>query len=454
MHDLALVGFLLAMLGMGVRRPFLFILTYVYIDNVSPQRLSYYLLNSVPVSLICVSLAVFSWLIFDDKRDTRIAPRQFLLLLLLVYCGITTSQADFPVQALAKWDWVWKALAFAIFLPLTLRTRLRIEALALFMVLSAASIIITGGIKTLLSGGGYGALNLMVTNNSGLYESSIISTVAIAIIPVILVLRKHGTLFPASWPVNLFAAALIFACLLMPIGTQARTGLICIGVLALLLLRHARRRMLYVALAGATMLVAIPFLPSGFTDRMGTIANYKADESASSRLAVWAWTWEFAADHPFGGGFDAYRQNTLRIELTQTDTGGPAHEIDTSVTTDAARAYHSSYFEMLGEQGWPGLILWILIHFTGLLRMELLFRRYRNDGAKEWIAALALALQQAHAIYLAGSLFVGIAFQPFVYMLVGLQIGLDTYARRREADWRPFRKAHGQVPGQTLARGE
>jgi ABC-type transport system involved in cytochrome c biogenesis permease component len=111
---------------------------------------------------------------------------------------------------------------------------------------------------------------------------------------------------------------------------------------------------------------------------------------------------------------------------------------------------------MLGEQGWPGLILWILIHFTGLVRMELLFRRYRNDGAKEWIAALALALQQAHAIYLAGSLFVGIAFQPFVYMLVGLQIGLDTYARRREAeaDWRPFRKAHGQVPGQTLARGE
>ena len=63
--------------------------------------------------------------------------------------GTTTLNADFPVDALDKWDWVWKALVFAVFLPFTLRTRLRIEALLLFMILSAASIIIVGGIKTL-----------------------------------------------------------------------------------------------------------------------------------------------------------------------------------------------------------------------------------------------------------------------------------------------------------------
>ena len=51
---------------------------------------------------------------------------------------------------------MWKALVFAIFLPFTLRTRLRIEAALLFLTLSAAAIIIVGGIKTVLSGGGYG----------------------------------------------------------------------------------------------------------------------------------------------------------------------------------------------------------------------------------------------------------------------------------------------------------
>ena len=49
MRDLAFIGFLLALLGLGFRRPFLFVLAYVYIDVVSPQRLTYYLLNSIPM---------------------------------------------------------------------------------------------------------------------------------------------------------------------------------------------------------------------------------------------------------------------------------------------------------------------------------------------------------------------------------------------------------------------
>ncbi|NWO81794.1 putative O-glycosylation ligase, exosortase A system-associated, partial [Escherichia coli] len=83
-------------------------------------------------------------------------------------------------------------------------------------ILSAASIIIVGGIKTLGSGGGYGELNLMVANNSGLYEGSTISTVAIAIVPLIVWFMRFGTIFPPDWKVKAFCIALIFACLLIP----------------------------------------------------------------------------------------------------------------------------------------------------------------------------------------------------------------------------------------------
>ena len=91
-----------------------------------------------------------------DRKDVRFAPRQGLILILLAYVTWTTVYADIPVEAWTKWDWVWKALLFAIFLPLTLRTKLRVEAALLFLTLSAAAIIIVGGIKTMLSGGGYG----------------------------------------------------------------------------------------------------------------------------------------------------------------------------------------------------------------------------------------------------------------------------------------------------------
>ncbi|HEX8412939.1 MAG TPA: DUF5935 domain-containing protein, partial [Sphingomicrobium sp.] len=345
MRDYAFLAFLLAILGMGFRRPFIFVLAYVYIDLVSPQRLTYLLLNSIPISLITVGLAVLGWALADEKSGARFGPRQALLALLLGYCYVTTLNADFPVEAAEKWAWVSKSLAFAVFLPLTLRTRLRIEALLAFMVLSAASIIIVGGVKTVFSGGGYGELNLMVSSNSGIYEGSTISTVAISIVPVILWLGKFGTIFPPDWRSKLFCAALIFACLLIPVGTSTRTGLLCIGVLALLTLRDVKKRMTYLGMIAAAGLLAVPFLPATFTERMGTIKTYQADESASTRLAVWRWTLDYVEDRPFGGGFDAYRGNRFQYDIVKVEGQGTSSVVTRTKTVDGGRAYHSAYFE-------------------------------------------------------------------------------------------------------------
>jgi probable O-glycosylation ligase (exosortase A-associated) len=442
-RDLFFVAYLAGLLALGFRRPFLFVLAYCYVDIVSPQQLSYFLLNRIPLSLIISALAVGGWALADDKKGLRFAPRQLLLVVLLAYAGFTTLHADFPVDAAAKWSWVWKALVWAIFLPLALRTRLRVEAYLLFMALSTAAIVIVGGIKTILSGGGYGELNLMVDSNSGLYEGSTISTVAIALIPVILWLARHGTIFPRDWRVRAFAGGLVFACLLIPVGTEARTGLICIGVVTFLLLRDVKRRFLYGGLIAVAGLAAIPFLPHSFSSRMETISGYQADSSAASRLAVWSWTWDYAQHHPMGGGFDAFRGNRLQVTISKDMGVGDAQDVSQQVVIDEGRAYHSSYFEMLGEQGFPGLFMFLILHLTGLVRMEVIRRRYHRTGKAEdeWIAPLATALQSAQIVYLVGSFFVGIAFQPFILALVGVQIGFDTLVSRRQEARKGWRKA-------------
>ena len=442
MIDVALFGFVAGFLALGLRRPFLWVLAYLYIDIVAPQKISWFLLASIPISLIAFGAAFVGWIATDDKRDSRFTVRQGLLIVLLIYCGLTTASADFPAEASEKWGWVWKALVFAIFLPLTLRTRLRLEATALVMVLSAGSIIVTGGIKTALSGGGYGSLRFFVNDNTGLYEGSIISCVAVAIIPLIWWLARHGTVFPPDWRVRAFAAALTFACLLIPVGTQARTGLLCIGLLGVLSLRTVRRRFLYVGLMAAAGLLAIPFLPQSFTDRMSTIENHKADQSASTRVAVWMWTLDYVKDHPLGGGFEAYLGNRLRVQTRDVEGSGNTVAVEVAEVEDAGRAYHSSYFEMLGEQGWPGLGLWLWIHALGLWQMERLRRLWarRSAPGDSWQAPLATALQHAQLIYLLGSAFVGIAYQPFVLMLIGLQCGLWSYCARTDAARRGRRR--------------
>ncbi|MBV1916533.1 MAG: O-antigen ligase family protein [Sphingomonadaceae bacterium] len=433
--DLAFFGFLGALLVLGFKRPFLWVLGYIYVDILTPQKISWGFLQSVPVSFLFFLAAFGGWLLMDSKRGTRFTLRQFLMLLLLALCAYTTTVADFPVEAAAKWSWVWKSLFFGIFLPFTLRTRLRIEAATLIIVLSAGSILISSGIKTVLSGGGYGTLSSYVNENSGIYEGSTLSTVAITIIPLIVWLARHGTIFPPDWRVKAFAICLGLACLLTPVGTQTRTGLLCIGVLAVLALRDAKRRLLLVGLMGAIAVMAIPFLPQSYTERMGTIRTHEADTSASTRVAVWMETLNYVRANPMGGGFDAYLGNEIRYKTRDVTTGGDTTTVEYSDVVDKGRAYHSAYFEVLGEQGWLGLFLWFSLHGLGVLQLELIRWRLRKseDETDRANASLANALQMSHIIYLVGSLFIGIAYQPFVFMLVGLQIGLVLLVKRRSA---------------------
>ncbi|GGB89488.1 hypothetical protein GCM10011494_04800 [Novosphingobium endophyticum] len=439
MLDLGLAAFLGCFLVLGFKRPFLWVLCYLYVDIVAPQLISWGILASVPVSLMAFAAAFGGWLLFDDKRDSRFTFRQALLLLLLAYCAVTTFTAVYPEEAAHKWSWVWKALVFAIFLPLTVRTRLRFEAVALVMTLSASALIIDGGIKTVMGGGGYGTLRIFVENNTGLFEGSILSCVAIAIIPVILWLARYGTIFPPDWRVRVFAAGLIFACALIPVGTQARTGLVCLGVLGALYLRTAKHRVLIAGGMALALMMSLPFLPQSFLNRMSTIENYQADQSAGTRLGVWKWTWDYVKDHPLGGGFEVYLANEVAYNTVNREVSGANVTIEREKVVEKGRAFHSSYFEMLGEQGYPGFLIWLLIQVSGLWQMELIRRRWKDrKGPDEaWAAPLAVALQQAHVIYMVGSLFVGIAFQPFIFMLVGLQCGFWSYLKRIDATARP-----------------
>lgn len=454
MLDLALFVFLIAFLAIGFRRPFIWVLAYLYVDILAPGKMGWTLMPMMQASLVTFLAAFVGWMLADTKRGARFTFRQVLMTVLLAYCFWTTASADFPIEAGEKWDWVWKALVFAIFLPLTLTTRLRIEAALLIMVLTVAAIVISAGMKVTLGGGGYDNALFFVNDNSGLYESSTLATVAICSIPIIIWFTKHGTIFAPDWRMKTFAYLLIFACLLMPIGTEARTGLVCIAVLIALAFRDIQRRFLFVAAGGMLVLVALPFVPTSYYERMATLGSTDGDESASTRVAVWEWTLDYAEENPWGGGFDAFRGNSFTYEMPiRTETAGTTH-IEYRDVVDSGRAYHSAVFEMLGEQGWPGLSIWVWLHLLGLWHMERIRRRLRaKTGENEqWQAPLATALQYAQAIYLVGSLFQGIAYQPYILMLLGLQCALHSYCQQISAPVLRDDHATGSSAGASIGR--
>ena len=434
MLDLAFLGFIGLALLIGLRSPFIWVLLYVYIDILAPQRIGYYLIPEIPVSLIAFVAAFGGWIIMDKtKSGARFTVRQGLLVVLLGYCFWTTQNAAFPEAAQFKWEWVWKALLFGIFLPLTLTTRARLEGLALVVVLSIGTIVISTGMKTVFGGGGYENLRFFVDDNSGIYESSTLATMAIALVPMIWWLVRFGTIFRPHWLVTGFALALTLACFLVPIGTEARTGLLCIAVLAVMMLRYVKQRILFMAAGAALGLAALPFLPQSYYERMATLGQPSGDESASTRVAVWEWTIDYASKNPMGGGFDSYLGNKFTYIMPVKETDGNTVSVKFKPIEDKGRAFHSAIFEVLGEQGYPGLAIWVLLHLSGLWQMERVRARWKtrtDDEAEAWVAPFAVALQLASVIYLVGALFQGIAYQPVMLMLVGLQIGLNSYCAR------------------------
>jgi putative inorganic carbon (hco3(-)) transporter len=161
--------------------------------------------------------------------------------------------------------------------------------------------------------------------------------------------------------------------------------------------------------------VALAVRSDVWTQRMLTIADYGNESSALSRIGVWRWTLEFAAGNPLGGGFDAYRINhtTMPVE------GQPGAVLDIR-----ARAFHSIYFEVLGEHGIPGLAIYLAV-------LGATFLNFRTvTTGTDWIARLGAGLRQSTIIYLTCGLFIGIAFQPYMYYMVGVSIALCE-ARRR-----------------------
>ena len=190
---------------------------------------------------------------------------------------------------------------------------------------------------------------------------------------------------------------------------------------------------------------------------MDTIEGYQADDSASTRLAVWALDLVLCAGASAGRRLRGLSREQDQLPTVATKAAGRVEVVVAANLTDEGRAYHSSYFEMLGEQGWPGLPRLARCSISpGWCGWRCCAAAIAEpEGDKAWISPLATALQHAHIIYLIGSLFVGIAFQSFVYMWMAIEIGLDAYCKRLGV--REGKSAWGKTavaaPGKLAARG-
>ena len=291
--------------------------------------------------------------------------------------------------------------------------------------------LIATGLKAMVTGGGYGKKIGLVPDLLGIGETSFLSMLSAVAIPLILFLKRHSLISRRAalrrWPHNMIAAVAV----LTSLGTFARTGLIALGVLGSLLWFQSKRKVLVgfgLLMSGA---IGALVMSQTWLDRMSTISNPNADSSAGQRLDIWKWTWSYVAAIPSAAG------STLTSSVRSC-----AARLTAASHTVNGRAFHSLYFEILGEHGYVGFGIFALIILSMFVTMVRIRRKTRGIVGLEWLHDLMKALMMAFLIYLASAFFIGIGFQPPLYYLIAIVIsGGQYYVRATQRSptrsWQP-----------------
>ncbi len=418
----------LAFIILGVAAPFAFSLGYVWVDTFTPQNVVQSIITQIPVSMIMAVLALGSYFMLDRRSPPPVSWQLVLVLLFAAWVTITTAAfAVVPASAWEKWDWAVKTLLFSAFIPFIIRSRVQIEAFLQIYVFSLAVHVVPVGLKTILSGGGYGRSLGIVHGNSGMAEGSMLAAVALMMLPILLFLRQHTLLVPKNSWTSLIYIGFAVITVTCAIGTYARTGMIGMAVVGIALWLRSRHKLLFGVIGVGALLGVMAFTTDAWNSRMSTVATFQSENSAFGRVLIWRWTLGFVAERPMGGGFQAFEINEIRYP---SPPGSEQPEI-----VERGRAFHSIYFEILGEHGWPGLALFLGLVLTSFLNFHRVARWARRTEGMEWLRDLAYALEVSLVTLLACGAFIGIGFQPMLYYMFALSTCLAHQMHRlRQAD--------------------
>jgi len=140
---------------------------------------------------------------------------------------------------------------------------------------------------------------------------------------------------------------------------------------------------------------------------MSSIADYEQDASAMGRINAWWMAWNLAVDRPFGGGYDIYWPEVFARYAP---------------VPDDVHAAHSIYFQVLGEHGFIGLGLFLLVWIMAWRTAGYLRRTGPLLPATQWTADLGAMTQASLAGYAVGGAFLSLAYFDLPYNLVLLVV--------------------------------
>ncbi len=407
MRDLLVAMIVFGSLPFILKRPFWGIVLLAGLGYMNPHRLCYGFMLSMPVVQI-VAMTTLVGMLFSKEAKRIVWSREIVVLVIfIVWMGITTSLAFNSVAALAQYEKVIKIQILTFMTLLLLNSRERLNLLVWAIVASLAFYGVKGGIFTIAKGGVHRVQGPPGTFIEGNNELALAMVMTVPLMYYLYLHEKHRWLKP-----GLMAAMVLTA--IAAFGTQSRGALVALIITGSMFWLKSRAKVKTALLIAVAGLAGLALMPPEWFERMNTIKTFDEDASAMGRINAWWTAFNLANDRIVGGGFETWIPAVFARYA-------PAMDV---------RDVHSIYFEVLGEHGWPGLILFVSLLVLTWLKCSSIIRFARKHQELAWAKDLAAMIQVSMIAYMSAGAFLGLAYFDYIYHLVAIVVVTDRVIRQ------------------------
>ena len=409
MRDLLLVVIIAGMLPFAVMYTWVGVLLWNWISLMNPHKLAFGFALEAPIAAVAGGAALISLVLGRDKLRLPMTAPVIVLFMFVAWMCLTTA---FAIDPSGSWEQLNKVLKIQLMTAVALaaiQSRKHIELLIWVGALSIGLYGFKGGVFTILTGGGdrvWGPPGSFIEDNNALAVALVMT------IPLINYLRAVST----RSIVRHALLALMLLSAVAALGSQSRGALLAITAMTAVLWVRSGKKLL----AGLTLAILasglIAFMPASWEARMSSIQTYEQDNSAISRLEAWQMCFNLANDRPIGGGFNIYT---------------PATYAKYSPKFTLPQAAHSIYFSVLGEHGWVGLILYLLLGVLSYRVGSRIRREAKTVPQAAWAYNLAGMCQVSRVGFAVGGAFLSLVYYDYTYNIIVVLVATQRWVAER-----------------------
>ncbi len=399
MRDIALISAELIFLPVCLAYPAAGALCWAWFSIMAPQQEVYGFALGQPLNSFVAAATLAGWVV--SKRDKRWPSDAvpWLLLMWTVWMTINSYFAMFPDWSWPYWDRVMRILALIFLMFFVANTKARIHGFIWILVISIGYYGVKGGIFTIRSGG---MATVFGPPNTDIGDNNQLALAVVAVLPLINYLRMHTR----SALLRTGLAVSIGLQIVMVLGSYSRGGVVALAATLGIFWVRSRNKIAYAIVGAVVVGVALNFMPDRFWDRINTLHNVQGDSSFQGRVTAWQVAIHVAIDRfPFGAGFYAPQLRQIFNAYFPDETNHAAHSI---------------YFQVLGEHGFVGLGLYLLLLLFGLRNTRIVMRQTRGKPELRWAYDLANMTQVGMIGYYVGGAALSMAYYDGYLIVIAL----------------------------------